>query len=339
MTKDFSKSPASACRLAGGGVEVAESTDGGATIPIRMSARSPQPIEHWWWGRAVHDMAGMKLHKQVIPIDYEHGEPIGFLNQNTADAAAGVVCAGSLVPTEEPGDRVRRIASLSAKGVPYEASINFFGDGIVIEVLLEGQSAEVNGYTFEGPGVIFREWPLRGVAVCPYGADMHTESQFSQGDESIPLTVREHKPMSKNPKQLSAEEEKPAEETKPEGEQEKKELEEKPAGEEKPADAPAEASNLAAMRAEAKRFRQDFGDKGAVWFSEGLTHDEARARQTKELAENADKLAAENAELKKKLQLAQGESGPVSFDAPEEKKRRAGFAQKIRIVSGQKPAA
>lgn len=41
---------------------------------------------------------------------------------------------------------------------------------------MDGEIAPVNGYDFEGPGVIIREWPLRGVAICPYGADANTES-------------------------------------------------------------------------------------------------------------------------------------------------------------------
>ncbi len=339
MTTELKEAPASACRFTGGPVEFAASTDGGKTIPIRMMARSAQPIEHWFWGRVVHDMAGMQLHKDVIPIDYEHGEPIGFLNQNQA-SDKGLVCAGGLVPTEEPGDRVRRITQLSDGGVPYEASINFFGDGIKLEVLGEDQVAEVNGYTFEGPGVIIREWPLRGVAVCAYGADMHTESKFSQGDETISLTtISEHQAMSKDPKKLSTEAapvaenkpvEKPVEEQKPAAEPK---AEEKPAEEPKPApaEAPAAATSLSEVRAEAKRFRTHFGDKGAVWFSEGLTFEEAQARQTSEMSASVKTLTDENVELKKKLALAQGEQGPVSFEAPGEQKKRAGFSGKIKL--------
>jgi len=60
------------------------------------------------------------------------------------------------------------------EGVPYEASINFGGDGIKIQELGDGETTEVNGARFDGPGIVVREWPLRGVAICPYGADMNT---------------------------------------------------------------------------------------------------------------------------------------------------------------------
>jgi hypothetical protein len=154
---------------------VAESE--GDSIPIRMLARSGQPIEHPYWGRVVHDMSGMKLHKGRIPIDYVHGEPIGYLDVFEA-SNVGLVVAGRLVATEDPADPVHRIVARHHGGVPYEASINFGGDGIRYEFVDEGQSTQVNGFAFEGPGVVIREWPLRGVAVCPYGADMNTESQF-----------------------------------------------------------------------------------------------------------------------------------------------------------------
>jgi hypothetical protein len=69
------------------------------------------------------------------------------------------------------------------EGVPYEASIFFGGDGIKIQEIAEGQVEQVNGREFAGPGVIVREWPLRGVAICPYGADSNTESAaFGNGE-------------------------------------------------------------------------------------------------------------------------------------------------------------
>lgn len=84
-------------------------------------------------------------------------------------------------------DRASEIIHKARAGVPYEASINFGGPGIKVEEVAEGRAAQVNGYQFDGPGIIVREWPLRGVAVCPYGADMNTRSELAQ-DQSIPVT-------------------------------------------------------------------------------------------------------------------------------------------------------
>src|SRR5699024_4424486 len=58
-------------------------------------------------------------------------------------------------------------------------SINFAGDDVQIEEIGENQVAQVNGYEFTGPGIIIRKWPLRGVALCLYGQDSNTKSEFT----------------------------------------------------------------------------------------------------------------------------------------------------------------
>lgn len=120
-----------------------------------------------------------------------------------------------------------------------------------------------------------------------------------------------------------------------------------PVAEEKPAEAPAaeptpavEAAPVAeqsAERSEAKRFREAFGDRGAVWFAHGLSFEQARSKQIEELTAGQDSLRKENEELKRKLGAAnvEGETTPVGFDAAD-KKERKGFAGKINIVGGKK---
>lgn len=174
--KNLSEIPAAACLLTVGSFELGSNGPEAKTAPVKLTARSGQPIEHWFWGRIVHDLAGMHLHKSRLAIDYVHDskEIIGYLNH--FDSATGdLVTSGALVPFKD-SDRATEIIHKMSQGVPYEASINFGGDGIKIQDVGEGEVADVNGYQFEGPGVIVREWPLRGVAICPYGADMNTES-------------------------------------------------------------------------------------------------------------------------------------------------------------------
>jgi hypothetical protein len=174
--RDFTKIPAEACVLHVGEFELGDNGGTAKTAPVRLVARTGKAIEHWFWGRIVHDLAGMHLHKPRIPIDYLHdgNQVIGYLNK--FDVASGdLVTSGALVPFKE-SDRATEIIHKSRAGVPYEASINFGGDGIKIEDVPEGHTAQVNGFQFDGPGVIVREWPLRGVAICPYGADANTAS-------------------------------------------------------------------------------------------------------------------------------------------------------------------
>lgn len=174
--RDFSKIPAGACTLVVGEVELGDNGDGAKSAPISLVARSGKPIEHSFWGRVVHDFAGMHLHKSKLPIDYVHDskEVIGYLNKFSTESG-DLVSSGALVPFKE-SDRATEIIHKSKAGVPYEASINFGGDGIKVQEIGPGEMSQVNGYDFEGPGLIIREWPLRGVAICPYGADMNTDS-------------------------------------------------------------------------------------------------------------------------------------------------------------------
>jgi len=182
MSNDrFKTIPAGACMLVVGEPEIGDNGDGAKSAPVRLVARSGKPIEHWFWGRVVHDLAGMRLHKSRIPIDYVHDskEVIGYLNRFDTESG-DLITSGALVPFKE-SDRATEILHKFRAGVPYEASINFGGDGIKVEELSPGQVSQVNGYQFEGPGVIVREWPLRGVAICPYGADANTESAALAG--------------------------------------------------------------------------------------------------------------------------------------------------------------
>jgi hypothetical protein len=187
--KDFGHIPSAACTLVVGEFEFGDNGQGAKTAPVRLVARSGKPIEHWFWGRIVHDLSGMHVHKSRIPIDYVHDskEVVGYLNRFDVESG-DLITSGALVPFKD-SDRATEILHKFRAGVPYEASINFGGDGIKIEEVPEGFVSQVNGFAFDGPGVIVREWPLRGVAICPYGADMHTESAALSGAKQYAATV------------------------------------------------------------------------------------------------------------------------------------------------------
>jgi hypothetical protein len=184
QSKGFSEIPAAACILTVGEFELGDNGDGAKSAPVRLVARSGEAIEHWFWGRVVHDLEGMQLSKPRIPIDYVHDpkEVIGYLNKFDTETGA-LVTRGALVPFKE-SDRATEIIHKQSLGVPYEASINFGGDGIKVQEIAEDEVTEVNGRKFEGPGIVVREWPLRGVAIAPYGADANTESTVLAGNNA-----------------------------------------------------------------------------------------------------------------------------------------------------------
>lgn len=172
---NFNAIPEAACRFSGGEVIFRDNGPNAKSAGIRLKARSGQPIDHWFWGRIVHDLSGIR-HKPRIAVDYAHNdtEVLGYVNHFDTETN-DLILSGSLTPWRED-DRASEVIFKMREGVPYEASIFFGGDGIKIEDVPEGMVAQVNGYQFDGPGVIVREWPLRGVAICPYGADANTES-------------------------------------------------------------------------------------------------------------------------------------------------------------------
>ena len=333
--------PASALRMIVGPFELGDNGEGAKSAPIRMKARTAQPVNHWFWGRVVHDMAGMRLHKDRLPVDYVHDptEVIGYLNHFRADTD-GLEVSGALVPYKD-SDRASEIIHKARAGVPYEASIYFGGDGIKVEDVAQGQVAQVNGFQFAGPGIVIREWPLRGVAVCPYGADMNTRSELAQG-ESIHVTFT-NLPAVAGKGEIAMSEPKPAEAvppvvvTAPAVDAPKTELAAeapKAVDTEKkdppvPAAPPAApgAAALSDARAECKAFLDAFGPKGGEWFAAGKTLAEAQAL-------HAQELRAENEALKARLAaLDRGEKAPVTFQ-PEKRddaraKRRAELKGKV----------
>jgi hypothetical protein len=321
--KDFQNIPASACAFAGGEFEMQEAGDEAKTAKVRIKARSGQPIEHWFWGRVVHDLAGMRLHKNRLPIDYAHNdaEVLGYLNHFETESG-NLVCSGALTPFGDT-DRASEVIHKAKAGVPYEASIFFGGDGIKLQEVAENELAQVNGYQFNGPGVIVREWPLRAVAICPYGADANTESAFSRTSQTS-FRASEWKPdavMKPQPEGAVMEKEvtpAPATELK-EAEQvsvETKTEEVAAEGAQTPVEAaPVEAAKVEEdapdpveeSKAELKRMVDEFGaDIALACHLSGKGYAEAQA-------EFVRRLKAENEELKQRVQASAAGGQPAAF--------------------------
>ena len=322
--------PAAALTMTIGEFALGDNGEGAKSAPVTITARSGQPVEHWYWGRIVHDLSGM-THKSRVAIDYCHrqDEPIGYLNK--FDIASGdLVTSGALVPYGE-SDRATEVIHKSQNGVPYEASINFGGDGIVLEEVGEGASVEVNGTTFSGPGVVVRKWPLRGVAVCIYGQDANTSTEFA-GNREVPVlftnSIGEEDIMS-NPAEATqaVETDTPAEANEnPEAvEAEQTETEEatEPATGEnavEPITGTADSVTIepvnagtTELSAPGQQFIDAFGEQqGSIYFARGLTFEQAQQK-------HVEALSAENAQLRQRLdQLAadRGVDGPVELSTP-----------------------
>ncbi len=347
--------PAAALRFRADPAQFAPPAEDSDVYPVEILARTGRPVEHWLWGRVVHDLAGMR-HKPRVPIDWAHDgdEMLGYADKfSTADGNLRIT--GALVPYGD-GDRAHAIAHKGRNGCPYQASIDFRGEGIRAEELGQGARATVNGYEIEGPALIFREWPLRAVALCESGVDEGTEATFSPDDQQIiPITIERHT-MSQTQQTTTpdpAADEKrgvlrsiarlfgveqsapppaagadPPADTAARGEGQGA-APAQPQGASDGSDTPAAALSGTAAPAgdpsgrplDAQRFIDAFGDKGARWCLEGKTFEEAALLALEETRQERDRLAERLSQARVEL----GDTEPAEFRDAEEtpQERRA----------------
>lgn len=323
----FENIPSSAFRLDAAVSEIKKS-DSQTEADISLLARSAKAIDHWYWGSIVHDMEGYSA-KGRICLDYCHddGQLIGYADNHDV-TEDGLVLSGKLVSVSV-GDRADIVMKQGAAGIPFEASIYF--DEALLEWIPEGATTEVNGNQFVGPGVVVREWRLRGCAVCPYGADGNTESEFAE-KSAFQFSWR-GKPMPQKSKngadKLSAAQDQTVESKVDETSTETK----KEGGDEStPAEATEtqveEASQLSSdPRCELKRFMNRFGDAdGAKFFADGLDWSTAQDKFI-------DKLCAERDAATKRAEDAESKLKQIGETVGEKEPHKSG------AFSTQKPTA
>jgi hypothetical protein len=155
------------------------------TRKVDILARTGGEADHWYWGRVVHDMAGMMPARERIPLDFNHDPStvIGYGNNITNDGTQLRV-SGTLTPFK-PDDVASEIIYKAEQGVPYQASILTGWSDMTVEEVPDGMSVTVNGGQFAGPGFVIRKWSLQGLALCPYGSDSATAAQFHRNTQPV----------------------------------------------------------------------------------------------------------------------------------------------------------
>jgi hypothetical protein len=301
--------PATALRFAEIPFQLAAGETKDGKTPIQMRARSGQPVNHWYWGKIVHDMAGFKAAKPTIPVDYCHNdrEVLGFLNQFKA-TNDGLDVGGELV-SFQPTDRVAEVTHKSRAGIPYEASIFFDRESMTLEEVGPMAQATVNGYQLQGPALIVRQWSLRGVAVCPYGYDGNTATKLSAGEADVPVQfVSSSEPVmdgKANPTDTKPADTKPAE------------LSTSPAAAPAPTPAPPASDPRAEFAQTLTKFTAKFGaENGSKWAAEGLSYEAALEKHAEGLATQLSSANEKLGQAEQKLSaVPRGEAEPVSFAA------------------------
>lgn len=275
--EQLQKAPGTAFEFSGK-LEPPSSDDETELVNVNLLARSPDPVNHWWWGQIVHDMNGFFKHKESIVLDWNHDPNtiVGVADKQVADNE-GLKLSGKLVKLEEK-DQADKIIKWRKANVPLEASIYF--DEAELEYIPENVNTEVNGKQFSGPGVIVRKWTIRGCAICPYGYDGKTETLLSKQQFSFSI---------KELKKVDAE-------TKPTG---------TPAVETKPAE--VDTAKLAKdvreqLKAERNKFTAAFGEvDGSSYFAKDLSFTDAQTKHIEKLSASLKTVNEENAKLKNDL--------------------------------------
>lgn len=286
----------------------------GSDIPVTMLARTADPIDHWYWGKVAHDLAGMSVASE-IPIDYCHdsGEVLGFADTFTV-TDDGLETSGSLIPFSAD-DRATEVAHKAARGVPYQASIDFSQGEIAIEQVPENHFTTVNGREFEGPGIIIRKWTLGGVAICPYGADPGTSTTFANDASEATVTVLQ---TTEEVNPMTVETNATTETTSSE------------------ALAPV-VDHFASYSQQLKRYADRFGaTNGVEWFSAGKTWEQALDLHCQSLEASGKQLTATIHDLQAKLAAFAGVESPVD-SMPEEADRngKKPFKTLFRMAGSQ----
>ena len=277
------------------------------STPFTAVARTGEALKHAYWGTVVHDMDGMR-HKPRIPVDYNHTDTIvGYANKFNTDTG-DLQLSGALTPSKhEEHSMAEQIIDKGEQGVPWEMSINFAGD-LKIEEIPEGEQVTVNQREFTGPLTVIREWPLRGVAVTPYGHDSGTALEFSD-DEVVNVTIIE-KETEMSVEQATPETEvevKTGDEAVDVADQDTVEADAavETEGEEKKEQELEVAAELS--ETDPKSYMAEFGRvQGALYFADQVPLDEARKLENQ-------RLAKENAELRARLEESEGLDEPTQF--------------------------
>lgn len=307
------------CEIPADAVRLGDNGDSATSAPVEILARTGDPIDHWYWGRFVHDLEGMEVKRGRCTIDWRHDldQIIGYLNRFET-TTGDLVCGGAITPYRD-SDRGSEFIHKSALGVPYEASIDFSGP-LTLEEVGPGDTVEVNGRTLSGPLLVIRKWTLRSVAITPQGADSDTAAnQLEQSDGqrvAVEFSTMEadmaHEAQTPEDASTDTDVLEPTDNqtTEPDGvEVENGQQLESPEApgdvETQPADT-SEPSELEQRRAAAATFRERFGDRlGADYFADGLTLEQATERFTQHLQDD-------NAALRQRLQaMTDAEPEPI----------------------------
>lgn len=170
----------------GGVVEFAAKAESGGPRRFKMNAYTGAPVRTWWGDQMIVDLKGLSVGRTKKPIlrDHDTGRIAGFSESVENDGKA-LSIAGVLSSSTDDGTE---IAQTSDEGFPWQASIGF--SVLRVEEIQAGDSKEINGREFNGPGMVVTKSKLKEASFVPLGADDATSTQVfaSPGATPVPFT-------------------------------------------------------------------------------------------------------------------------------------------------------
>jgi hypothetical protein len=301
--------------------------DGHYTFPVSLLARSPNAIQHWYWGKIVHDLAGVQTAGALTSIDWLHDSDRLCGSGKLRLDADGLYLDGEIVSFRE-GDDGDQICNYLIAGIPLEASIQFDVDSMKWSFLETNQIAHVNGRQVEGECLLIHQWMLRRVAVCPSGRDPHTKTHALSHDADDRYVLPPPTPslLSEDAMSLQAKPTAPAAPA--------------PSAAPSPAPSPVQAAPVPAAPAaspapaafsteQLTRYIDRFGgERAALWIKEGLGYEAALDRFAAKLETDlvdARAALAQRDETIKAMQV--GHAAPANFTPAEQPVAKAPLPQ------------
>ena len=147
---------------------------------LKMTVYSGKVIkDHFWWGDLAIDLQGIKFNMSKYPVLENHNT-----DRRIAFTAKPIVDENGISLDPDKTTFLDNEVSLtfqkdSTAGFPFQSSL--YAKPSAIERISDGEKSEVNGFTFKGPGTIWRKCEFKEASVCMFGWDSQTvASAFSK---------------------------------------------------------------------------------------------------------------------------------------------------------------
>jgi hypothetical protein len=129
------------------------------------------PVTFPLWGKVIFDNAGV-YHGAKLPALREHARDrnVGIISQVTVEGQA-LYAEGRFSESTPDG---REVAALAKEGFPWQASVAIWPDEV--QEISAGETVEVNGLPFDGPGIVVRKGHLREISFVALGLDPDTSA-------------------------------------------------------------------------------------------------------------------------------------------------------------------